>query len=288
MSGHLGGAVGLSLAASTMWGMGDFAGGLASKRAASNLVVAVAHGSSLLLVLLYALVSRATLPSTHTFVLGLAGGAAGGAGLVLFYAVLATGAMGITASVAGVVTAALPVVVSCLTENLAKPTQLTGFVAACVAIWIIAAQPGARADLRSILLAATCGLCFGTQLIFLRLADHGALWPLASSRISSTGIAILVSLIGWLRRPSEGHLGRNGLDGKVIGIAVMAGVLDSGGNALYTTAATLGRLDVAAVLSSLYPAVTILLAMGFLGERASRRQAVGMTLALAAVGLISI
>ena len=284
----LGGPAALALCASAFWGAADFTGGLATRRAAAYTVVAIAHGSSLLLVLLYAAAIHAALPSSHTLVYGLIGGAAGGLGLVLFYAALAMGEMGLTAAISGVLTAAVPVVFAFFTEAPPRPAQIAGFVLAALAIWLIASAPRGKAQPRGLALSAIAGCGFGTQLIFLKLADHGALWPLACSRIASAGIATSISVIALTRKKRAApEMPRRSLP-LVVGIAVLAGVFDSGGNACYTTAAIAGRLDVAAVLASLYPAVTILLAVWLLRERTRTSQAVGMALALTAVMLISL
>ena len=282
------GSVTLALLASVFWGAADFVGGLATRRAAPSFVVAIAHGSSLLLVLIYAVATHAEWPSRHTLIFGLIGGAVGGLGLILFYGALAMGEMGLTASVAGVLTAAVPVIYSFFTEALPKPTQLAGFGIAAAAIWLVASSPGSKLQLRSLTLAAVSGVGFGSMLILLRLADHGALWPLGCSRMASAAVGIAASLLALYRKRRQPVAPCVGRWYVFAGLGALAGVLDSGGNVCYTTAAMAGRLDVAAVLSSLYPAVTILLAAWLMHERARRSQALGMGLALVAVVLISL
>ena len=228
MSLAIGGAIGLSLVASVCWGSADFAGGLAAKRTASCFVVAIAHGSSLILVLLYAAITKAALPSTHTLAMGLVGGAAGGLGLISFYGALSLGEMGVSASIAAVLTATVPVVFSLLTESTPKPAQAVGFVLAGTSVWLIAYTPGREMGAPCVMLAFISGICFGAQLIFLRLAEHGALWPLASSRIASAAVAGLLSLAVLVSRsrPKMPEFGRK--NWITAGIAVLAGALDSG------------------------------------------------------------
>jgi drug/metabolite transporter (DMT)-like permease len=156
---------------------------------------------------------------------------------------------------------------------------------------MIARAPGSPSSKQAILLGAAAGGSFGCLFILLKLAGRGGvLWPLAWSRLSSMTLAMIVTWIA--ARRSDGAKG----DPKpvlpwpgwpVLGLIAIAGIFDASGNTFYTIATRLGRLDVAAVLSSLYPASTILLAVVLLKERATRSQAAGMALALVAVVLIS-
>jgi drug/metabolite transporter (DMT)-like permease len=145
------------------------------------------------------------------------------------------------------------------------------------------------------LLGAAAGASFGCLFILLKLAGRGGvLWPLAWSRLASATLAAVVTWIG-TRRTGGAKMGAR-FDARpkllwpgwaVLGLIAIAGIFDASGNTFYTMATRLGRLDIAAVLSSLYPASTILLAAVLLKERTTRSQAVGMALALAAVVLIS-
>jgi drug/metabolite transporter (DMT)-like permease len=276
-----------ALLASTLWGTADFFGGLATRRAAAFLVVAIAHGSSLIAASVYAFASHAAAPSLYTMLFGLAAGLAGGIGLMFFFAALAAGEMGITAAVSGVVTASVPVIFSFITAAPPGRVQLAGFGVALAGIWLIAYSPGSAPSRRKLGGAAVAGIAFGSMLILLRQADGGALWPLIFSRVGSCGVAILVCLVAWLRRRGRAAPVKTPWY-VLVPLAALSGLVDAGGNFCYTTAALIGRLDVAAVLSSLYPAVTILLAAWLLRERTRKSQAWGMALALCAVVLIAI
>jgi len=289
----------LGLGAAAIWGAADFSGGLAAKRAAPAFVVAVAHGFSLILLLAAALLLH-TAFSGHVFY-GLLSGVFCGAGLIALYSALSRGSMGLSAAISGVLTAVVPVLFSLFSDNRlrtdhASPLRLIGFAVAAVAIWLIAYTPepsapenrsAARTHPRSLGLAALAGLCFGVMLIFMHLAAaQGVLRALIAMRITSTSVAALAGILLWLaqRRGEPGGLGFPA--GKLLLLAMLAGVLDTSGNLLYLFASLAGRLDVAAVLSALYPAGTTLLAAWLLKERATRSQAAGMALALAAVVLI--
>ncbi|HET7102009.1 MAG TPA: EamA family transporter, partial [Terriglobia bacterium] len=137
-------------------------------------------------------------------------------------------------------------------------------------------------------LAVIAGLCFGAMLIFMHLAAaDGILGPLISMRITSTSVGALAGIWYWLAHRGSTSSGSGFPTGKVFVLALVAGTLDTSGNLLYLFASQAGRLDVSAVLASLYPAGTMLLAAWLLRERATRSQIAGMVLALAAVALIA-
>jgi drug/metabolite transporter (DMT)-like permease len=281
-------AFGLSAAA--IWGAADFSGGLAAKRAAPPVVVAVAHGFSLILLLFAALLLHSA--STIYGLYGLLSGVFCGAGLIALYSALSRGSMGLSAAVSGVLTAVVPVLFSWFREGHASPRRLTGFVVAALAIWLVAYTPeqksAAQPRPRGLGLAVCAGLSFGAMLVFMHLAAaQGVLRALISMRISSTLVAIAASFALWLGKGQYRSAALRFPVGKLLFLAMLAGILDTTGNLLYLFATLAGRLDVAAVLSSLYPAGTILLATWLLKERATRSQAAGIALALTAVMLIS-
>jgi drug/metabolite transporter (DMT)-like permease len=210
---------------------------------------------------------------------------------MVLYKALALGGMGLTAAVSGVLAAVLPVLWAFSTEGLPRVPQLAGILLAGVAIWMIARAPGSPSSKQAILLGAAAGASFGCLFILLKLAGRGGvLWPLAWSRLASATLAAVVTWIGTRRTGGAKLDARPKLlwpGWAVLGLIAIAGIFDASGNTFYTMATRLGRLDIAAVLSSLYPASTILLAAVLLKERTTRSQAVGMALALVAVVLIS-
>ena len=280
-------AYGLSTA--VVWGAADFTGGIAAKRAAPSFVVAVAHGFSLILLFAFAAVFRTGLSGCGLD--GLLSGVFCGGGLILLYSALSRGSMGLSAAISGVLTAVVPVLYSSFREGHASPRQLIGFVVASVAIALVAYTPQSEssAQSRGLGLAVLAGLSFGAMLVFMHLAAvQGVLPALIAMRISSTSVAVIGGVAVWLAQRQELSAKFAFLAGKTLLLAMLAGVLDTSGNLLYLLASRAGRLDVAAVLSSLYPAGTILLAAWLLKERATRGQVTGMALALAAIALIAI
>jgi drug/metabolite transporter (DMT)-like permease len=282
MSGPL-----LALGAASVWGISDFCGGLATRRASSALIVMISHGLGLLVLTLFLWMLHPPAPSHGTIFYGFLAGIACGSGLLLLYEGLSHGSMGLVAALSGVLTAMVPVLASFLTEGRPTGLQLAGFLAAMVAIWLIVYTPGSSVHLNGLLAGAASGICFGFLLYFLHLAGKSdLLWAIAFSRLGSVSCAIVFGLFLVWRgtRPLLAPV----IDwSALLLLAAVAGLLDTAGNLLYTASSLRGRLDVAAVLASLYPAGTILLAIFFLKERATRNQTAGMVLALLAVVMIS-
>jgi drug/metabolite transporter (DMT)-like permease len=282
--------IGLGLAASAFWGASDFLGGLATRKAHVVGVVAVAHGISLGLLLLAALATHSPLPPQRFVLLGLCAGTVGGVALILYYQALSLGEMGITTALTGLLTALIPVVHSFITQGSPKSTQIAGFVLAAAAIALIAYAPAGLPRPLALGLASIAGVAFGVFLVVLKIGStHSLLWQLIYSRVASTTLAGGI-VIAMLLRPGENvaawrkEAGKN----RFLWFAGSAGVLEAAGSLLYMQATREGRLDVAAVLASLYPVVTIVLAAWLLKERATSSQTVGMALALGAVVLVSI
>jgi drug/metabolite transporter (DMT)-like permease len=282
--------IGLGLAASAFWGASDFLGGLATRKAHVVGVVATAHSLSLGLLLLAALATHSPLPPQRFALLGLCAGAFGGVALILYYQALSLGEMGITTALTGLLTALVPVIYSFITQGSPKSTQIAGFVLAAAAIALIAYAPAGLPRPLALGLASIAGVAFGVFLVVLKIGSaHSLLWQLIYSRVASATLAGGI-VIGMLLRPGENGASwrKQARENRFLWIAGSAGVLEATGSLLYMRAAREGRLDVAAVLASLYPVVTILLAAWFLKERTTSSQTLGMALALGAVVLVSI
>jgi len=283
----------LSLSAAASWGAADFAGGLATKRSNVFGVVAVAHGVGLIFVLALALLVREHLPSLTSLLWGFAAGSVGGAGLACLYKALAVGKMGLTAPLSAVISALVPIIFSFITAGFPHGVQLFGFVLAIVSIWLIATQSGSSGDSKGLGLAIAAGVGLGGFLLFIKFAGTEAVfWPLVTARAGSFGLmCVLISRRGATPSTSPEEKDRQLDTWKpapgTMSYVLVAGILDSAANALYVAATQRGRLDVAAVLSSLYPASTVILARVFLRERWSPIQTAGMIAALVAVGMVS-
>lgn len=267
-----------SLAAVFAWGTSDFVGGYAARRTNAFLLTAIAHISGLLLISGVALATHSPFPSRTALAWALLGGLSGGGALAIFYRALATGRMGLTAPVAAVLGAAIPTVFGMFREGLPEAVQIIGFVLAAAGIWLISRTEDSSPP-EGIGMAALAGIGFaGFYLCARQAGDGSALWIAATAKVTSFLLTALVVVIG---RGSR-EIGRSG-----IGFGVLAGCLDVTGSVLFIRASQTGRLDAAVVLSSLYPAVTVLLARLILREHFTRWKAVGMLAALLAVPMIA-
>jgi drug/metabolite transporter (DMT)-like permease len=265
---HLYATVIFGLAASLCWGSGDFSGGLASRRAYVGSVVLIDYAVGLVLLLTLALIWREPFPAPVDLLWGGVAGVVGVLGVLAFYSALARGKMGIAAPVSAVLTAGLPTLL-----------QLGGFVLAGLAIVLIAGLQRLCERPQGIGLAVLAGCGFGGFFILIsRVPAASTFWALAAARCSALGVLLLVLRVR--RRPLVPPL--SGMP-----LVALAGILDALGNVLFVFAAQSGRLDVAALLSSLYPAATVGLSVLVLRERVARLQAVGILLALLAIPLIS-
>ena len=279
-------AVAYGLASAAVWGAGDFSGGLASRRGNVYGVVLLSQGVGLVCLLTLALLLEGSLPPARDLLFGALAGIAGVVGILGLYTGLARGRMGVVAPVTAVLSASIPVVVGIVTEGIPPTLVLLGFGLAVTAVWLLSggdATGGIRRD--ELGLALLAGLGFSLFFVFINQISSGVVfWPLTAARVASVPLLLLFVLgLGKVGN------GRSALPTRsLLPIIVLAGILDSGGNFFFTLAAQSGRLDVAAVLSSLYPASTVLLARLVLKETLGLRQWVGVVVALVALILIAL
>jgi len=272
-------SVGLSLASAASWGAGDFSGGIAAKRTSVFGLVVAAHSTGFLLVLALALLKHEAIPDRHSLLWAVAGGLLGSIGLAAFYRALAVGKMGINAPVAAVITAALPVAIGILLQGRPGKLQLLGFVIAIIGIVFVSKPESLHERPVGIGLAVIAGLGFGGFLTCMKLAGASAvLWPLCTARLAS---ALLMCVFCLFTRESCLPPAR------LLPLAALTGILDTIGNGFFMMATQVGRLDVAAVLSSLYPVITVILARSILKEQMNRVQTVGMWIVLVAIPFIA-
>jgi drug/metabolite transporter (DMT)-like permease len=272
------------LLAAASWGAADFSGGLASRRLSALAVVLASQVLGVVVAAGSALVRAEPLPGPSDISWAAAAGAGGGIALVAFYRGLAVGRVSTVAPIAGVLAASVPVAVGAAVEGAPDVRRAIGIGFALVAVVLVSAAsgedelPGDEPRRLSIALAVVAGLGFGLFYVLIDRVSSGLVfWPLVASRTASITTVGLVALAS---RPSFAGIR------SVAPLIVIAGVLDVGGNAGFLLAAQVGRLDVASILASLYPIVTVLLAIVVLRERVGPRHAVGMAAAVVAIGLI--
>ncbi len=274
----------LGLGAAASWGGSDFAGGLGTRRSPALLIVASGHLVTLLALAALCTATRLPLPHLSQLAYGLAGGLEGAFALALFYRALAMGAMGLTAALTGLLTALVPVVFALWTLGLPRPVALAGLVLGALAIWLIAYAPGHGTPPLALLFGAIAGLGFGVQLILLHLASgESVLWGMTAARLG--GVLGVGLVLVWITITTSGPpMARSGF----WKMGILAGTFDTLGNLAYAWGSHAGRIDIASTVASLYPGFTILLAALILHERPSRRQRLGMAVALTAVVLLSL
>ena len=267
------------IASAVSWGAGDFAGGLSSRKVGAYRAVFYADFFGMFLLLAAYLIYPETFPAARVIWVSAIGGMLGTTGLLILYYSLTKGLMSIAAPVSALFAAVLPVIVGSLTEGLPGPFQLIGFVLALGAVWLISQGDGSfhisrLSDLRLPILA---GLGFGCYFIFLHSATQdttATLWPMITSRIAGT--LLVLAFVLARREPL-------GVPRGAWNVVLINATLDLFGNFFYILASKVGRLDIAAVLSSLYPGATVVLAWLLLQEHLSRLQIVGILLALGAI-----
>jgi len=276
-------AIALGLSSAVCWGVADFFGGIQTRRLPVVAVTLVSQATGLILAAIAVLAIGHAPPPARALALAAIAGATGVIALTAFYRALAIGTMSIVApiSAAG---AALPVIVGLASGEHPSGLQLAGIGAAIVGVVLASREAYHDAERRaagrlSIALALVAALGFGTFLVLIRTAAKEDLfWSLLISRSASVPTLAL----GALAFGAPVVVRRLDLPA----LAVI-GVLDLGANALYSYASTLGLLSVIAVLGSLYPVTTVLLARLVLGERVRRIQEVGIATVLAGVALIA-
>lgn len=276
-------AILLAVASAALLGISDYTGGRVSRRADPMAVTLVANLVGLAGVAALLPVLGDPLPAAADLVWGAGAALAGVAGVVCLYWALAHGSMTVVAPVTSVVAAGLPVVVGLSLGERPGPAALAGMVAGLAAVALIAGVVGiARAPSppRILAVAVIAGLGFGALFVMYgQTSDESGMWPLASGRLAVIPVLALVCLA----TGALGTLRTRGVQG-----AIVIGLLGLVANVAFLLAVRGGLLSVVAVVVSLYPASTVVLATTLDGERLSRSQAAGLALAAGALVLVTI
>jgi drug/metabolite transporter (DMT)-like permease len=298
-------SVPVALPAALTYGVADFAGGLAARRAPVLVVTVVAQAAGLLS-LLPAAGLVAGRPSAAALGLGALAGIAGASGLLLYLRALAVGPMGVVAPLSAVISAGLPLAVGVLGGEVLGPIAVLAIAFALAAILL--ATAGTRQDTAAstgVLLGLAAGAGFGLFFVGLDATppDSG-LWPLLAGRVVSVSLLTVLVLRHRLPLPARARaasLASEHHEAAVLAPAaarsrpaaplvlmIVSGVFDTLANVLFLFATRLGDLAISAVVVSLYPVVVVLLARMLLAERLNRTQLLSAGLALAASALLAL
>lgn len=276
----------LGLTAALGWGAGDFTGGFASRKTGAYRAVFYSEAIGLVLLFFVVGISGEFVPITKVWLLSTIAGAIGTFGLILLYRAMTTGLMSVAAPVSALLAAILPVLAGVFKEGFPKTLTIFGFGFALFAIWMISQSKGGVTDilahLSDLKLPLLAGIGFGSYFILMHEATStgATVWPMVASRIGGT---LLISVYMFITRVSW-----KVEDTSAWPMLTLNGILDVSGNVFFILAGQAGRLDVSAVLSSLFPGATVILAWIFLQERLSQHQWIGIVSALVAIVLMTI
>ncbi|MFH0751403.1 MAG: EamA family transporter [Chloroflexota bacterium] len=274
-------AAAAGLLAAAFWGAADFGGGFATKRLPAMVVLLGSHlvGFAGAVVGMVLLGEGPPAPADSAW--AVAAAFFGALGLAALYRALADGRMGIVAPITGVLTAAIPVAVGVATAGLPGPIRLAGFGIALLAIILVSLVDDGTTGRGGLLLAIGAGLGFGLYSACVGQVETGVFGPLMVSRATSS--ILVAAIVAARRTPLQAVASA---EPRLLKLIVLVGVLDLVGNAMFLAAAQASGLALAAMLGSLYPVSTVILATVVLREPIGRIHAIGIAAAALAGILI--
>lgn len=273
-------AAGSALLAAIFWGAGDFSGGMATRRWDAFRTVLIGYSIGLAALAVVAIGTGEVMPSGDDLVWGAISGILGMIGIGFLFKGFQMGRMGIVAPVSAVLATAIPVIFNMITEGLPSALQFVGFVLAMVGIWLLSRPERFSGRPEGLEMAVMAGLGFGGFFIALdQVSEAAVYWPLVSARLAAVVVLVVIALY----RPKPIILRE-----APVRLLVMVGIFDVLGNLFFLLALQNGRLDITAVLGSLYPAVTAILARVTIKEELTRLQLVGVGAAVLAIVLITV
>ncbi|WP_410584996.1 EamA family transporter [Amycolatopsis sp. lyj-108] len=272
----------LALSSALSYGAADFVGGVGSRRHSSSQIVLVGQAAGALVMLVAGLLVPGR-PAASDFLWALLAGLGSSTGGIFLFRGLARGRMGLVAPISAVGAALLPVLVGAVLGERPGWLVWVGVFAALAGIWLVSRETTSDRPARTrgaLVDGAIAGAGFGVLFIALdQISADAGLLPLAANQLTGAILTILAATCLRQRwRPSRG----------VVGWGSASGLLGVSGTLGFMVATGTTSLGVAGVLASLYPAVTVLLAAGVLGERIDTRQRTGIgicTLAVASLAL---
>jgi drug/metabolite transporter (DMT)-like permease len=293
-----------ALAAALLYGSADFLGGVATRQSRVLSVLPLSAAAGAVVVVTAALLSGQRFAASGGLGWGAAGGAVGGAGLIVFYAGLAAGPMSVVAPVSALMATVVPVAFALAGGERANAGVYAGALL-CLAAIVLVSSPGpqtgpqatsgqrrrrrlrllagGRFQGRAVAYGLAAGTAFGLFFLFLRVAGQsGPLWPVVSARLAGLTVIILIAAVTRTRPVLAG------VSARLLLATAGSGTIDAGANICYVIATRDGLFGLAVVLTSLYPGVTVLLARIALGERLHAVQRAGLLLAGIGVVLVTV
>jgi drug/metabolite transporter (DMT)-like permease len=277
----------LALGSALSWGAGDFFGGLATREAKALGTTFISQAVGLIGLIFVSLLGAGGSFVGTDLAWGIGASLCSMVGLGLFYEAMGRGSFGAVVSITSVVSGAIPIGIGLLMGERPSPLALGGVGFAVLAIWLIAGEKRKADEAGSntaMLLAVGAGVLFGGYFVLLsRTSETSGLWPLVAGRATATAALGLTILILGYGNANAAWVPPRG----AFKLCLAAGFLDAAANALYFYASRRGLLSVVAVIASLYPASTIVLARIALRERVNRRRLAGMMVGFVAVAVIA-
>lgn len=273
-------AILLALGASLSYGVGDFLGGAASRRAHVLAVLVGSQAAGGLAVLVWVLVASEPFLGLGAAAAAAAAGVCGVTGLAALYRGMAVGAMGVVAPISSMA-AAIPFAIGIANGERPSLLQILGALVALAGLALVSRSPGELGGklAAGVGLAFVAALGFGLYFTLLDLAaDDSAPWAVFVGRSSSTVLVVTAALVAGVSVALPRRLAL---------VVVAVGLCDAGANVLFALATTRGLVSVVSVLTSLYPAVTVALAAVVLRERVRDIQLVGAAAVLAGAALLT-
>ncbi len=286
----------LALMSSLLWGLSDFLGGKQSRRLPALLVVLISQSAGLIVALATA-VATGSFTDPHGYLPWAVGaGLSGASAVVLFYRALAIGTMGVVAPLAalGVI---VPVGIGLLGGTLPSVLCLVGIVVAISGVGIVAGPTrsgsGGAGQARSVLLALGAALGFGLlQYAISGGSKYSTVMTMVAMRATSVPVLAVITVLAWRAstdlRTAGNHQGTGPDRWRLLAVIALIGVLDVSANLLFAVATVSGALAIVAVLGSLYPAATVLLARTVDHERMTRLQNLGVLTAITGVAFVAV
>ena len=270
----------LALTAALTWGGGDFIGGYGSRRLSHFPVLFLSTIGSLTILTGVALLMGERIPSWSNLMYAIPAGVIGALGMGSLFKGLSLGNPAIVAPIAGVIQALLPLLVGMMDQGIPGWTKLLGFGLGLVGIWLVTRVKSdqVQGSRVSIILAVAAGLGFGSFLVLITRMDTQEIYfPLVAAKF-----AALITVLIMIKLTGQTVPRINAMP-----IVLFSGMLDAFGNIFYLVANQFTRLDIVAVLSSFYPAITVLLSFLILKDKILRTQWIGVFVCVSAIILIS-